>query len=204
MVSVTTIQWVSTGSAGPRHGDPLSGWAVDRFGAKWVRMTAHALRHRLQPVRARLVSQLAHPFRVLQDVGGGILLPVGQSIWPARPGPSAWAGHEHHRGPDGPGSDHGPGHRRSDGVRPELALDLLHQRAHRHRHADLVRGWLPKWDTDEPFASALPLGFCSLSPAWPPSSLPSEVGTTGSFTTLVRSASCSPGPADGVLLHALP
>src|ERR1700684_1886687 len=81
-VSVTTIQWVSTGYLlALAVVTPVTGWAVDRFGAKLVWMTSLTLfivGSCLCGVAWSANSLIA--FRVLQGIGGGMLLPVGQSI----------------------------------------------------------------------------------------------------------------------------
>ena len=67
---------------------PVSGWAVDRFGAKRIWMTSIALF-----VIGSSLCGLAWSadslifFRVLQGIGGGMLLPVGQSILARAAGP---------------------------------------------------------------------------------------------------------------------
>jgi EmrB/QacA subfamily drug resistance transporter len=88
-VSVTTIQWVATGYLlALALVTPVSGWAVDRFGAKRIWMTSITLF-----VIGSSLCGLAWSanslilFRVLQGVGGGMLLPVGQSILARAAGP---------------------------------------------------------------------------------------------------------------------
>src|SRR3984957_4081939 len=80
-VSVTTIQWVATAYLlALSIVIPVTGWAVDRFGGKLVWMTSLTL--------CIFVSSLCGvawsansltAFRVVQVIGGGMLLPVGQS-----------------------------------------------------------------------------------------------------------------------------
>src|SRR6516225_5720659 len=88
-VSVTTIQWVATGYLlALALVTPVTGWAVDRFGAKRIWMTSTALF-----VVGSSLCGLAWSadslifFRVLQGIGGGMLLPVGQSILARAAGP---------------------------------------------------------------------------------------------------------------------
>src|SRR6516164_6290554 len=88
-VSVTTIQWVATGYLlALALVTPVSGWAVDRFGAKQIWMLSIALF-----VIGSSLCGLAWSanslifFRVLQGIGGGMLLPVGQSILARAAGP---------------------------------------------------------------------------------------------------------------------
>src|ERR1700679_2527513 len=81
-VSVTTIQWVATGYLlALSIVIPVTGWAVDRFGAKLVWMTSLTLfviGSSLCGLAWSANSLIA--FRIVQGVGGGMLLPVGQSI----------------------------------------------------------------------------------------------------------------------------
>ena len=68
---------------------PLTGWAADRFGTKRLYMTAHrAVRRRLGAVRDRdLASAMLIGFRVLQGLGGGMLMPLGMTIMTRAAGP---------------------------------------------------------------------------------------------------------------------
>src|ERR1700689_4140423 len=88
-VSVTTIQWVSTGYLlALATVIPVSGWAVDRFGAKLIWMTSLSLfviGSSLCGLAWSANSLIA--FRIVQGVGGGMLLPVGQSILARAAGP---------------------------------------------------------------------------------------------------------------------
>jgi EmrB/QacA subfamily drug resistance transporter len=88
-VSVTTIQWVTTGYLlSLAVVIPVTGWAVDRFGAKRVWMLSLALfiaGSSLCGVAWSANSLIA--FRVIQGIGGGMLLPVGQSILARAAGP---------------------------------------------------------------------------------------------------------------------
>ena len=93
-VSVTTIQWVTTGYLlALAVVIPVTGWAVDRFGAKTdLDDVARSLHHRLEPVRPRLVGQLAH--LVPRAPGHRRRHAAARSAsrsWPAPPAPSAWA-----------------------------------------------------------------------------------------------------------------
>src|ERR1700733_10787211 len=90
-VSVTTIQWVSTGYLlALAMVTPVSGWAVDRFGAKpvWMMSTALFVIGSSLCGLAWSANSLIF-FRVLQGIGGGMLLPVGQSILARAAGPDA-------------------------------------------------------------------------------------------------------------------
>src|ERR1700733_2924890 len=88
-VSVTTIQWVATGYLlALALVTPVSGWAVDRFGGKRIWTTSIALF-----VIGSSFCGLAWSadslifFRVLQGIGGGMLLPGGQSMLARAAGP---------------------------------------------------------------------------------------------------------------------
>ena len=88
-VSVTTIQWVATGYLlALAMVIPITGWAVDRFGAKLIWMTSLSLfiiGSSLCGMAWSANSLIV--FRVLQGIGGGMLLPVGQSILARAAGP---------------------------------------------------------------------------------------------------------------------
>src|ERR1700685_261593 len=88
-VSVTTIQWVATGYLlALSIVIPVTGWAVDRFGAKLVWMTSLSLFIIGSSLcGAAWSANSLIGFRVLQGIGGGMLLPVGQSILARASGP---------------------------------------------------------------------------------------------------------------------
>jgi EmrB/QacA subfamily drug resistance transporter len=87
--SISTIQWVMTGYLlAFASVIPLTGWASERFGAKrvWVValvvfMAGSALAGSAWSIGALIV------FRVLQGFGGGLLMPVGQTILAQAAGP---------------------------------------------------------------------------------------------------------------------
>jgi EmrB/QacA subfamily drug resistance transporter len=87
--SVSTIQWVLTGYLLALASTiPLTGWASERFGAKrvWIAalvlfMAGSALAGAAWSIEALIV------FRVLQGIGAGLLLPVGQTILAQAAGP---------------------------------------------------------------------------------------------------------------------
>ncbi|HEX3794162.1 MAG TPA: DHA2 family efflux MFS transporter permease subunit [Acidimicrobiales bacterium] len=88
-VSVSTIQWVTTGYLlSLAVVIPVTGWAVDRFGAKRMWMLSLSLF-----IAGSCLCGLAWSansliiFRVIQGIGGGMLLPVGQSILARKAGP---------------------------------------------------------------------------------------------------------------------
>jgi EmrB/QacA subfamily drug resistance transporter len=80
--SLSTIQWVATGyTLALATVIPLTGWAADRFGTKRLYITSIVLF-----VFGSVASGLAWSaesliaFRVLQGLGGGMLMPAGMTI----------------------------------------------------------------------------------------------------------------------------
>src|ERR1700722_1647193 len=80
--SLTTIQWVVTGyTLSLAAVIPLSGWAADRFGTKRLYLTSLVLF-----TMGSILSGLAWNagsligFRVLQGIGGGMIMPVVMTI----------------------------------------------------------------------------------------------------------------------------
>ena len=209
-VSVTTIQWVATGYLlALAMVIPITGWAVDRFGAKLIWMTSLSLfivGSCLCGVAWSANSLIA--FRVLQGIGGGMLLPVGQSILARAAGPQRMGRVMSIIGvPMVLGPIMGP-------VIGGLIVSNYSWRWIFYINVPigivtllLSRRWLPKWDTDERFASSFDtLGFCLLSPGLAALvySL-SEVGTTGSFTSpaVIISFVLGVGLMAGFTVHAL-
>jgi EmrB/QacA subfamily drug resistance transporter len=88
-VTVGTIQWVSTGYLlAMAVVIPLTGWAVDRFGARatWTfSLCAFLVGSVLCGVAWSAGSLIA--FRVLQGLGGGMILPLAQAILAVAAGP---------------------------------------------------------------------------------------------------------------------
>jgi EmrB/QacA subfamily drug resistance transporter len=87
--SVSTIQWVTTGYLlALAIVIPMSGWTVERFGAKRTWITSLAL-FTIGSALCGLAwsSQSLILFRVLQGVGGGMIMPVGQTIMARAAGP---------------------------------------------------------------------------------------------------------------------
>ncbi len=87
--SVTTIQWVSTGYLlAIAMVIPLTGWAVERFGARnsWVAALLFFIGGSVLCGLAWSATSLI-AFRVLQGVGGGMLLPLAQMILAQAAGP---------------------------------------------------------------------------------------------------------------------
>src|SRR5271167_13506 len=209
-VSVTTIQWVATGYLlALSLVIPVTGWAVDRFGAKLIWMTSLALF-----IVGSSLCGLAWSanslivFRVLQGIGGGMLLPVGQSILARAAGPQRMGRVMSIIGvPMVLGPILGP-------VIGGLIVSTTSWRWIFYINLPigivtllLSSRWLPKWDTDERFpASFDTLGFCLLSPGLAALVFAlAEVGTTGSFTSTSVLVSFILGVVllTGFVLHAL-
>jgi EmrB/QacA subfamily drug resistance transporter len=88
-VAVSTIQWVTTGYLlALAVVIPVTGWAVDRVGAKpmWMMsLTLFIIGSSLCGVAWSANSLIF--FRVLQGLGGGMILPIGQSMMARAAGP---------------------------------------------------------------------------------------------------------------------
>jgi EmrB/QacA subfamily drug resistance transporter len=86
---ISTIQWVTTGYLlALAVVIPLSGWAVHRFGAKPVYIASLALFIAGSALCGIAWSATALiVFRVLQGMGGGMIMPVGQTIMARTAGP---------------------------------------------------------------------------------------------------------------------
>ena len=152
--SISQIQWVVTGyllvAGGGDPGDRLGGAALRRQAR--LHDLAGAVHGRLGAVRGWPTSTTSLVlFRVLQGVGGGMIMPVGQMIMAQVAGPQA----------DGPGdgdrrdagdarADPRPGGRRRDPAEPALVVDLLRQRPDRRRSRSSL-GWrmLPHTESGE-------------------------------------------------------
>ena len=112
-VPISTIQWVTTGYLlALAVVIPITGWAMDRFGAKPMWLLSLALF-----VVGSSLCGLAWSatclivFRIPQGLGGGMILPIGQAMLARAAGPAAHGpGHERHRGADRhrPGARTGP------------------------------------------------------------------------------------------------
>jgi EmrB/QacA subfamily drug resistance transporter len=88
-VSVSTIQWVATGYLlALSMVIPLTGWAVERFGARtlWFVSLGLFLAGSVLSGAAWSAGSLI-AFRVIQGIGGGIILPVGQTMLARAAGP---------------------------------------------------------------------------------------------------------------------
>src|SRR4051812_16451481 len=87
---LSTIQWVSTGYLlALAIVIPLTGWASERFGAKQVWMTSVSL-FGLGSILCGMAwsAESLIFFRVLQGLGGGMILPVGMSVLTQTAGPT--------------------------------------------------------------------------------------------------------------------
>ncbi|MGB3441657.1 MAG: DHA2 family efflux MFS transporter permease subunit [Actinophytocola sp.] len=87
--TLNTIQWVATGyTLALATVIPLSGWAADRFGTKRIYLTAVFLfmaGSALAGLSWSVESLIL--FRVLQGLGGGMLMPLGMTILTKAAGP---------------------------------------------------------------------------------------------------------------------
>ena len=86
---MATIQWVATGYLlALVDGDPAHrlGDGALRDADAVVRL-ARAVPRRLGAQRRRVVGRLLIAFRVVQGIGGGIILPVGQTMLARAAGP---------------------------------------------------------------------------------------------------------------------
>jgi EmrB/QacA subfamily drug resistance transporter len=87
--SLPTIQWVLTGyTLALSMTIPITGWAVERIGSKalWITSLALFIAGSVLCGMAWSAASLI-AFRVLQGVGGGMLMPVGQTILARAAGP---------------------------------------------------------------------------------------------------------------------
>ncbi len=87
--SLTTIQWVVTGyTLALALAIPLTGWAADRFGTKrlyLLMLSVFLIGSALSGLAWSPGSLIA--FRVLQGIGGGMLMPAGMTILTHAAGP---------------------------------------------------------------------------------------------------------------------
>jgi EmrB/QacA subfamily drug resistance transporter len=88
--TLATMQWVATGyTLALATVIPLSGWAADRFGTKRVYLTAVVLFAAGSALAGIAWSaQSLILFRVLQGLGGGMLLPLSMTILVGASGPA--------------------------------------------------------------------------------------------------------------------
>ena len=87
--NLETIQWVATGyTLALATVIPITGWAADRFGTKRIYLTAiflFMLGSAAAGASWSVESLIA--FRVLQGLGGGMLMPIGMTILTKAAGP---------------------------------------------------------------------------------------------------------------------
>jgi EmrB/QacA subfamily drug resistance transporter len=86
---LATIQWVATGYLlALAMVIPLSGWAVERFGAKrmWILSLLLFMVGSAASGAAHSATELI-AFRILQGAGGGMIMPIGQTILANAAGP---------------------------------------------------------------------------------------------------------------------
>src|SRR5262249_12977646 len=91
--SVATIQWISTAYLlALAIAIPASGWAIERFGAKpmWITSTAVFTVGSILCGLAWSAGSLIL-FRVVQGIGGGLILPLMQTILAQAAGPKRLA-----------------------------------------------------------------------------------------------------------------
>jgi EmrB/QacA subfamily drug resistance transporter len=87
--TLTSVQWVATGYLlAMSTVSPLAGWAVERFGARkvWIISIVLFLAGSTLSGLAWSIDTLVG-FRVLQGLGGGMIVPVGQTILAQAAGP---------------------------------------------------------------------------------------------------------------------
>ena len=88
-VSITTVHWVTTGYLlALAIAIPLAAWASERFGGRRVWMTSVGLflvGSMLAGVAWSIDSLIA--FRILQGLGGGLIIPVGTALLARSAGP---------------------------------------------------------------------------------------------------------------------
>jgi EmrB/QacA subfamily drug resistance transporter len=87
--SLSTIQWVLTAyTLALAMTIPITGWAVQRFGGKtmWISSLVLFIAGSVLCGAAWSVASLI-AFRVVQAIGGGMLLPVGQTMMAEKAGP---------------------------------------------------------------------------------------------------------------------
>jgi MFS family permease len=130
--SIATIQWVTTAYLlAFATVIPLTGWASERLGAKGLWLLSLALftgGSLLAGLSWSIGALIA--FRVVQGLGGGMIMPLGQTILAQAAGPQRMGRVMSIIGvPPAFGPDHRAGHRRRARRRGQLAVDLLRQPA---------------------------------------------------------------------------
>ena len=132
--SIDQIQWVVTGYLLSLAAViPVTGWAARRFGAKRVYIISLVLFTAGSALCGLASSTTALiVFRVLQGVGGGMILPIGQLMMAEAAGPKRMGRVMSIVAvPAMLAPILGPDDRRPDPRQRELAVDLLRQRSDR-------------------------------------------------------------------------
>src|SRR5215475_6300798 len=88
-LAYSTVAWTVTGyTLALATVIPITGWAADRFGTKRLYMTAVALFTAGSALCATATNiDMLIGFRVLQGLGGGMLMPLGMTIMTKAAGP---------------------------------------------------------------------------------------------------------------------
>jgi MFS family permease len=92
--SIATVQWVITGyMLAFATVIPLTGWASERYGAKrvWLLSLAVFVVGSVLAGAAWSAGSLI-AFRVVQGLGAGTIMPIGQTMLAQAAGRSGWAG----------------------------------------------------------------------------------------------------------------
>ena len=174
---------------------PLTGWAADRFGTKRLYILAIVLFTAGSALcsTATSASRCWSLFRVLQGLGGGMLMPLGMTILTRAAGPERLGRvMADPRRPDAARPDLRPDPRRLADRRRLVALDLPDQRPDRHRRARLRLASCSTGTTSTPSESFDFVGMLLLSPGlalflYGVSSIPAAKQEHGTmFTAKVR------------------
>ena len=193
--------------AGAGGGDPGVGLGrPPHRGQARLHGVARPLRHRSVLCGFAWSATSLIVFRVLQGLGGGMIMPVGQTIMARAAGP-------HRMGrvmgiigvPDAARADPRPRHRRAHHVEHVVALDLLRQRPDRHRRP-VARPKASSRDSERDRDHRFDLlGFLLLSPGLPLVVYGlSQVGNDGGFAaSSVRVSLVAGVGADRALRPAL-
>ena len=206
--SLAQIQWVITGYLLSLAAViPVTGWAARRYGAKRVYMSSLVLFTLGSALCAMATSSTTLVmFRVLQGVGGGMIMPVAQLIMAQVAGPKRM-GRVMGIVVDASDacSDPRAGGRRPDPAEPALVVDLLRQRPDRHRRvhprlADAAAtpslAWPGDWTWSDWRCSRRRRALIVYGLG--------EIGTRGSLTAPTSSGRSSSGSSLGVFCwHAL-
>ena len=166
--SLDAIQWVATGyMLALATVIPVTAWACQRFGTKRLYMLSifmFLIGSILAGIAWNIESLIF--FRVIQGLGGGMLMPAGMTIMTQAAGPDSGRPRDGRaRRADAARPDRRPDPRRLAGRLVQLALDLLHQRADRHRGARAGVAGAAQGQAGGREAFDFP-GMLMLSPGW--------------------------------------